>query len=367
MSCDLRMDGDFCGESRVNSIQVWLPREENDLDRNPLNDLGKVSGRIVGREKSELRAACRGNFSDSALEGPARQGIDMNIRGSLHANVRKLCLLEIRLDPHLSLNEVNHVCPWSYQLPHKYVPLTNVAARWRGNFGIGKIHLGYDNRRFFRRDVRSVNTVPDIQRFSLAFCGFQLALTRSECSLSPSEICTLHVQGAAELTLLRIGHFELLVRCGFRIEERLLPTQLCQSPLCRRSGRCDSSFSCINGSLRLKDARFGHLDLSVLNSFCGLVVFEGCLRRCQASFCLIQIPLIVGIVKLHQSLPCGDRLVVADTNLADCSGDASAQRCYIGSEVSIIRTLVRPIPLPCGPVTGNRNQQPSSHQQHNDR
>jgi hypothetical protein len=42
------MNGDFRGKARAKPIEVWLACEQDDLDRNALDDLGKVSGRVVG-------------------------------------------------------------------------------------------------------------------------------------------------------------------------------------------------------------------------------------------------------------------------------------------------------------------------------
>ncbi len=109
------------------------------------------------------------------------------------------------------------------------------------------------------------------------------------------------------------------------------------------------------------------MDLRILNPLRSLVVFKRSFRCGQARFCLIEIPSVIIIVKLHQSLPCSYLLVVADIHFSDCAGNTSTQRGYIGSKVSIVCTLVRPIAFPCGPVTSDHKQQTSSNEQYDDR
>jgi len=93
------MNGDFRGKARAKPIEVWLACEQDDLDRNALDDLGKVSGRVVGWKKSELRSACRGELNYFASECPIWQVVDVDICQGTCLNVCELRLLEVRLHP----------------------------------------------------------------------------------------------------------------------------------------------------------------------------------------------------------------------------------------------------------------------------
>jgi hypothetical protein len=93
------VNGDFSGKARPKSIKVWLACEQNDLDRNALHDLSEVSGRVVGRKKSELRSACRGELNYFASECPIWQVVGVDICQGTYLNVCKLRLLEVRLHP----------------------------------------------------------------------------------------------------------------------------------------------------------------------------------------------------------------------------------------------------------------------------
>src|SRR5689334_16599174 len=51
-----------CGRYRHPRKQAtgkWIRLVDGDLDRNTLDDLGKVAGRVVGRQQGELLTACR--------------------------------------------------------------------------------------------------------------------------------------------------------------------------------------------------------------------------------------------------------------------------------------------------------------------
>src|SRR5258707_14950629 len=52
-----------------------------DAHRHPLNDLGKITGRILRRDNTELRTRCRREACDAAPKSDARQHVGDNFGG----------------------------------------------------------------------------------------------------------------------------------------------------------------------------------------------------------------------------------------------------------------------------------------------
>src|ERR1700721_2719079 len=64
----LDMDTGHRRHARQQPVDQGLPLVERDPDRNALNDLGEVTGGMVGRQQRELRSAGRRNALDPAMQ-----------------------------------------------------------------------------------------------------------------------------------------------------------------------------------------------------------------------------------------------------------------------------------------------------------
>src|SRR5262249_37633144 len=77
-----------------------LPRLDDDLGGNALNDLDVVAGRVFGRKQTEKRTRGSSNAVNVPLVLAAR-GIDVDLRTLPRTDMAKLRLLEVRGDPHV--------------------------------------------------------------------------------------------------------------------------------------------------------------------------------------------------------------------------------------------------------------------------
>jgi hypothetical protein len=130
-----------------------MPRIEYDLDRNSLYHLGKVPGRVVGRQQRELRAAGWGDLGHLAMEDSSGEGIDADVCRVSPAHVGKLRLLIVGFDPNIAPNQVNDLHSGRYQLALTYMAFPNRARRGRNDAGIAQVHFGDNNCRLFGLDI----------------------------------------------------------------------------------------------------------------------------------------------------------------------------------------------------------------------
>jgi hypothetical protein len=70
-----------------------------DAHRHPLNDLGKIAGRILRRDDAELRTRCRREACDAAPKADAGQHVGNNFGGLALANACQLTFLEVGINP----------------------------------------------------------------------------------------------------------------------------------------------------------------------------------------------------------------------------------------------------------------------------
>src|SRR3984893_1245352 len=91
----------------------WI---ERDLDRNPLNNLGEVTGGIVGRQQCELGAARWSNLDHLSMQHDSWKSIDLNIGHVALSDIGELGLFEVRLNPDVALDEVDYLHARSDQL-----------------------------------------------------------------------------------------------------------------------------------------------------------------------------------------------------------------------------------------------------------
>src|SRR5437016_482302 len=72
---------------------------ENELHGNALHDLHIIAGRVLGRQKTELRAGRRGDALDVDVVYPSAVSIDGHRAGLSGMHLRELRLLEIAGNP----------------------------------------------------------------------------------------------------------------------------------------------------------------------------------------------------------------------------------------------------------------------------
>src|SRR5579859_3769861 len=116
----VRPDRRDYGQTRPQPIQLGLPRYQYDFDRNTLNDLCEISGRVIGWQKSELRSASRRNLVDFAMKYDSGKRIDLDLRTVSRAHVTHLRFLVIRLHPNIALHQREDLGPGTDELscPH---------------------------------------------------------------------------------------------------------------------------------------------------------------------------------------------------------------------------------------------------------
>ena len=74
---------------------IQLPIVEHDLDGDALDDLGEVTGGVVGRQQSELEAAGGRETIDMALQGRRMEAVDLDLDGLPATHVGQLRFLEV--------------------------------------------------------------------------------------------------------------------------------------------------------------------------------------------------------------------------------------------------------------------------------
>src|SRR3546814_3221429 len=79
-----------------------------DLDREPLDDLYPVAGRVLRREHREAVAGAGAEARKMPLEIEVGEGVDFDRRGLAQSHVAQLVLLEVRLDPDAVADQCEH-------------------------------------------------------------------------------------------------------------------------------------------------------------------------------------------------------------------------------------------------------------------
>src|ERR1700737_3568796 len=110
VNCDERR------ETRAQPVLEWVSLLEHYFDGNPLDDLGKVPRRVVGRKESELRSPGRSDFRNLSVEKHTGKGVDSDISRVSLPNVGKLRFLIIRLNPDVSFDQVDYLHARPHQL-----------------------------------------------------------------------------------------------------------------------------------------------------------------------------------------------------------------------------------------------------------
>jgi hypothetical protein len=132
------------------------------------------------------------------------------------------------------------------------------------------------------------------------------------------------VERGGKTICVRNGQLQLLMGCGLCSQQSLLALAFQPRPLdvrlnCRNSGLCGIDSGCC-----LHYNCLGVLNLAVLNSFCCLIVFEGCPCAAQGRIRFFKSCAIVLVVKLHKELAGLHRRKILNLDLPHGSGDARA-------------------------------------------
>src|SRR5260370_27882546 len=148
-----RMNRRYDRKARPQPALQCVPGIEGDLYRNSLNNLGEIACGIVRREQGELRSACRSNFANSSMEHDTGKRIDPDIGHVAGSDIGKLSLLEVRLNPDVTFDQIDNLHPARNQLALLDVPFTNRPSRGRDAPRVTKIYLRYDNPRMLRLNM----------------------------------------------------------------------------------------------------------------------------------------------------------------------------------------------------------------------
>ena len=87
-----RQTGPQFAEFSVNTFKF-------DAHRHPLNDLGKIAGRILRRDHAELRTRRRRKAYDAPPKADAGHHVGNNLDGLAPADARQLTFLEVGINP----------------------------------------------------------------------------------------------------------------------------------------------------------------------------------------------------------------------------------------------------------------------------
>src|SRR5450631_1926515 len=123
------MDRDHGGEAGTESALQWVIRIEHNLDRDALHNLGEVAGRVIGRQKRELRSAGRCDLRYFSVQHDPGESINGNVSAIAFLDVGKLRLLVIRLDPDIPSHQVDHFHAGGDQLPLLHMTLADRSCR----------------------------------------------------------------------------------------------------------------------------------------------------------------------------------------------------------------------------------------------
>src|SRR5271163_4814057 len=102
------------------------------------------------------------------------EGVYPDVGCISRAEVRKLRLFIVSLNPNVALDQVDYLHARRHQLPGLDVPLSNRAVGGSGNFRVVEVHLGDDNRSFFGLNVGEVTLVLGVESGALPLFRFEL-------------------------------------------------------------------------------------------------------------------------------------------------------------------------------------------------
>jgi hypothetical protein len=130
-----------------------VPGIEGNLYRNSLNNLGEIARGIVRRKQSKLRSTCWSYLDNLSMEHNTGKRIDPDISYVAGSDICKLSLLEVRLNPDVTFDQIDNLHPGPNELALLDVPFTNSPSRGRDDPGVPKIYFRYDDRCLFRLNI----------------------------------------------------------------------------------------------------------------------------------------------------------------------------------------------------------------------
>src|SRR6266480_2961476 len=93
------------GETRTQRMITGTRLRYSDAHRNPLHDLGEVSGGVVRRQQRELRSRCAADTLHLSFGDAAAVGVYLELHCLAWTNSGELSLLEVRRHPHASVGD----------------------------------------------------------------------------------------------------------------------------------------------------------------------------------------------------------------------------------------------------------------------
>ena len=161
---------------------------KHDLHRNSLNDFREVTGCIIGRQEGKLRSTGGRNFSHFSVKNDARKGVNRYVGRVVFADIGKLSLLVVRLNPNIAFHQVDDLLTRSDELTFLYMPFTNRAFDRRNDSRIAKIHVGDDDGCFFCLNLRLEEAVPRVKSRALTLFRFEERLAARESGLCARKV-----------------------------------------------------------------------------------------------------------------------------------------------------------------------------------
>src|SRR5215472_7726229 len=176
------------GQSGPQSRCDCLVRFQGDLHRHTLHDFCEVTGRVVRRQQSELRAAGGSDIIDSSFEKYAGKCIHPDCRWITGTDMAYLRFFIVGLHPYIALNERNYLRSRADQLAGPHFPFTDKAAFRRRDSCIVQIDSSQRERCFLRIQVSVKQELLGIQNSTLALLRGDFGIRAAQVSTRPGQV-----------------------------------------------------------------------------------------------------------------------------------------------------------------------------------
>ena len=130
------------GDTERQGPDVVEAAVDDDLDRHAADDLHEVAGGIFGGEGGEAGAATILDAVHVAAQFQVRIGIDIHRHLLAGAHVSELSFLEVRGDPDLRRDDVEHLLSGLHEGAEIDVPARDLAVLRRPEIGVGQVDFG---------------------------------------------------------------------------------------------------------------------------------------------------------------------------------------------------------------------------------
>ncbi len=169
------MHSDDGGETRTQPALQRVSWIEHDFDRNALDDLSEVAGRVIWGKQRELRAAGGRDLKNFAVQRDSGEGVDGDVGDVTSLHIGQLGFFEVSLDPDVSAHEIDDLHAWRYELPFLHVALAHGSFCRSQNPGVAEIDFGDNDGRFLGFDIGLIHGVFGVEGFPLPFRRFDVA------------------------------------------------------------------------------------------------------------------------------------------------------------------------------------------------